>query len=179
MAGGAGVTGRAPCGFPGCGGSVEDGYCGTCGRAPRPVVAVAAPASVGGAEVAAADVGRARDPAGPTGGAPTPGPPAPPAHAPMPDPPPRPASGGPCAFAGCGGTVDGGYCERCGRAPRTAAPRARRPVPRPKLRPGTASVPSRLSGGRPAPRSGSGPVGSRRTGGTRLGLGLVDVPPVP
>ena len=97
-----------------------------------------------------------------------------------------PADGTPCAYPGCGGRLESGYCEDCGRAPAvdavmavdgTAAPSA---PSGPLLRP--ASVRTRTGSGRIAKgkgRTDSGSIGSRRSGGTRLGLGLVDVPAVP
>ena len=116
-----------------------------------------------------------------------------------------PADGTPCPFAGCGGTLEGGYCGVCGRAPVGAAGSAGAPgsglrMPTlPTLRPSSLRVegpegPSgrhfarsdsgrtgsgRLGSGRTGSgRTGSGRSSSRRTGGTRLGLGLVDVPAV-
>jgi serine/threonine-protein kinase PknG len=91
-----------------------------------------------------------------------------------------------CTRPGCGGTIEGGYCDTCGLA---AAPAATASVP--------SSAPVPASGGaRPAPsgagsgsssgRTGSGGSGSRRTrpGSSRsarghLGAGLVEIPPVP
>ena len=107
------------------------------------------------------------------------------------------ADGSPCPFTGCGGTVEGGYCGICGRAPvaaagpaGTAGPDLRMPTLRPSsLRtdtvPGSTgrhfarSESGRTGSGRTGSgRTGSGRSSSRRTGGTRLGLGLVDVPAV-
>jgi serine/threonine-protein kinase PknG len=105
----------------------------------------------------------------------------------------------PCTFAGCGGTVDAGYCDTCGRAPQApAGPGDGSRSPLPRLRPssqrsagsGSSGRPSRRgsrrtdsgrtdSGRTDSGRTGSGRSGSRRSGGTRLGLGLVDVPAVP
>ncbi len=132
--------------------------------------------------------------------------------------------GSPCAFGGCGGSLDGGYCDTCGRAPLAAAlvagpPPSDAPSPlagpppgvapslvagpppgvapspvavsssasdsgtggryyaRPRLRP--TSLRTDSAGRRARARRGSAEVASRRTGGTRLGLGLVDVPAVP
>ena len=122
--------------------------------------------------------------------------------------------GSPCAFAGCGGFLDGGYCDTCGRAPLAAAlvagpppgvgpspvagpPPGVGPSPvadassasgdgsgaggryfaRPRLRPTASRTDS--AGRRARAGRDSAEVVSRRTGGTRLGLGLVDVPAVP
>ena len=98
--------------------------------------------------------------------------------------------------------MDGGYCDTCGRAPLapalvTGPPTSLGPSPmsgssspsgdgsgaggryyaRPRLRPTSARTGS--SGRRAPAGKGSAEVVSRRPGGTRLGLGLVDVPAVP
>jgi serine/threonine-protein kinase PknG len=102
-----------------------------------------------------------------------------------------------CPFPGCTGLIDGGYCNICGRDPESAgtAVDTRPPppgsartynlvrpfgsaVPRmPKLRP--ASARTRRTGSTRGQRADSGRTASRRTGSTRLGLGLVELPPVP
>jgi serine/threonine-protein kinase PknG len=79
-----------------------------------------------------------------------------------------------CRRPGCGGTIDGGYCDRCGLAPEAA---------------GTPWRPSRPSGSTPTGSTPSGSTASRgsrrtRSGSTRssrgrLGAGLVAIPPVP
>lgn len=85
-----------------------------------------------------------------------------------------------CRQPGCGGTIDGGYCNRCGLEPPAetlAAP----------LGPFAAFAAPPGSG-----RSGSGSAGSGRTGShgsrrgsgrtssrTHIGLGMVAVPPLP
>ena len=104
---------------------------------------------------------------------------------------------GRCTFAPCPGAVEGGYCNTCGRAPTAPDPRPPPPVGRgpssvptyklpsvggpvrmPTLRPTSLRTrplgPRRASG-----RTDSGRTGSRRTSSTRLGLGLVDLPPIP
>jgi serine/threonine-protein kinase PknG len=93
----------------------------------------------------------------------------------------------PCARPGCGGTIEGGYCDTCGLAPAPAAGTG-------AMGAGTASAPGRPSapsgsGAGSAPSgsgAGSGRTGSRRMrGGSsrasrgHLGAGLVEVPPVP
>jgi serine/threonine-protein kinase PknG len=100
--------------------------------------------------------------------------------------------------AGCGGTIEGGYCTTCGLAAAPAASAAstaslaRPPAPRPPglgsagsggAGPGGGATPSGSAG---SGRSGSGRTGSRRTrpGSGRasrghLGAGLVEIPPVP
>jgi serine/threonine-protein kinase PknG len=101
--------------------------------------------------------------------------------------------GSPCAFPDCGGTIDGGYCNNCGRAPRKRRSPAKVAVPAgsgavsapayqrsmPTLRPASLRTP-RAGGPHPPPiRIDSGRSSSHRSGSTRLGLGLVEVPPVP
>jgi serine/threonine-protein kinase PknG len=144
------TTTKTTCARPGCGGTIEGGYCDTCGLAPVP----SQPASA----------------------------------RPVPDPQAAStiwgAAGAPptrCMRPGCGGTIEGGYCDTCGLAP----------------------VPSQLASAQPAQSwvtgptfgagsgSTSGPTGSSRTGsraGRRgssrssrghLGAGLVEIPPVP
>jgi serine/threonine-protein kinase PknG len=75
-----------------------------------------------------------------------------------------------CTRPGCGGTIEGGYCDTCGLAPAATAA------------PGTGSGVSGPSGS----TGSTGRTGSRRTrsGSSRssrghLGAGLVDIPPVP
>jgi serine/threonine-protein kinase PknG len=219
------MTDRSPCAFAGCDGTVEGGYCDSCGRAPRRQSVAAAGVGRGISAAGAAQSGTGGSPAG---GEPLPGSrirgpgdaPAPPG--PTTETPRRVAgpAGGPvggpgpasaCAFAGCDGTVDGGYCDTCGRAPlahaalagppwhagspvansasATGLPPVRPPsgggdgsgngewdTSRPSLRPSSSRTSS--SGRRSAARRRTGSIGSRRTGGTRLGLGLVDVPAV-
>jgi serine/threonine-protein kinase PknG len=91
-----------------------------------------------------------------------------------------------CTRPGCGGTIEGGYCDTCGlaaapvpAAPDTASVPGRPPPPSG----GASSVPS--SGGA-GPGSSSGRTGSRRMrrGSSRsarghLGAGLVEIAPVP
>jgi len=92
---------------------------------------------------------------------------------------------GPCTFAGCGGAVEDGYCNVCGRAPTVVAPVAAAssagsatsttPIRMPKLHP--SALQSTTGSGR-VRRKDSGRTSSRRTSSRRIGLGLVDVPPV-
>ena len=105
--------------------------------------------------------------------------------------------GSACAFSPCGGVVEGGYCNRCGRAP-DSSPAARGSgagpahassptyplsglgggARMPSLRP--MSLRTRpLAGRRDSGRTDSGRSSSRRTGSARLGLGLVELPPIP
>jgi serine/threonine-protein kinase PknG len=126
------MTDGSPCAFAGCGGTVDGGYCDSCGRAPRRQPAAAAAGVGPGIEAdGVAPSGTGGPPAGgePLLGSRVRGPgdaPAPPG--PATDTPLRvadPAGGSvdglglasACAFAGCDGTVDGGYCDTCGRAP--------------------------------------------------------------
>jgi len=94
-----------------------------------------------------------------------------------------------CEQAGCGGQVVDGYCDVCGMAPRRAAPAA---AAAPAA---SASAPTGNGGNAPAAsaphaaastqlaRSGTATTrrpGTRRTTGrSRLGAGLVEVPPTP
>ena len=126
------MTDGSPCAFAGCDGTVDGGYCDSCGRAPRRQPAAAAAGVGPGIEAdGVAPSGIGGPPAGgePLLGSRVRGPgdaPAPPG--PATDTPLRVAdpAGGPvdglglasaCVFAGCDGTVDGGYCDTCGRAP--------------------------------------------------------------
>src|SRR5690242_5627473 len=97
-----------------------------------------------------------------------------------------------CTRPGCGGTIDGGYCDTCGLAPdpaQPAAPAGSAPSPATFSGPGGAGIAITGTGagttGTGSGRTGSG-SGSRRAraGSTRssrghLGAGLVDIPPVP
>jgi serine/threonine-protein kinase PknG len=92
-----------------------------------------------------------------------------------------------CARPGCGGTIEGGYCDVCGLA---AVPAQQAPAP-----PGPAGATGSTSGAGSGSYSGSMGSGSGRTGsrtGSRsgrrgssrasrghLGAGLVEIPPVP
>ena len=193
------------CTYPGCGGSVDAGYCDTCGRRERVMARVSQPAVAGAPEAPASEgfpsgpistgsgpvssdrFGRRlgeRD-SGPVSG-PTSGQIRAVGLVPPPD-------GSPCTAPGCTGTLDFGYCDTCGRA--AVARRAPTPVPTTGTRIGIGTGSSRLPLLRPASvrmrrgsahararmggDSSSTGTGSRRTGGTRLGLGLVDVPAVP
>jgi len=137
------MTSVTRCLRPGCGGTIDGGYCDTCGLAPDPV---APAATAPGAPAASATSGAAAAPSVPAG----------------------PAK---CARPGCGGTIEGGYCDTCGLAP----------DPAPATAAGSAPSASTGSAG-----PGSRGTGSRRTrpGSTRssrghLGAGLVEIPPVP
>jgi serine/threonine-protein kinase PknG len=81
-----------------------------------------------------------------------------------------------CARPGCGGTIDGGYCDTCGLAPEPGQAAASA-GPAPSSRPASAGSASAGSG-----RTGSGSrrtrPGSRSSRG-HLGAGLVEIPPVP
>jgi len=96
-----------------------------------------------------------------------------------------------CARPGCGGTIEGGYCDACGlaaapasAAPDTASIPGRPPAP---AGGGAGSAPSGGAGSAPSGSgAGSGGTGSRRMrGGSsrasrgHLGAGLVEIPPVP
>lgn len=83
-----------------------------------------------------------------------------------------------CRQPGCGGTIAGGFCDRCGLEPPTATVAAA--GLRPVLPPGTArgsaaSAGSGRTGSAPSRRTGTGRGSSRR----HLGLGMVTVPELP
>ncbi|MFE0462626.1 tetratricopeptide repeat protein [Kitasatospora sp. NPDC058965] len=151
------------CGRPGCSGTIDaDGFCDECGLTP-----------VGGAAASGAT--------GATGAG-------------------GPAAGSRCARSGCTGTIDAdGFCDECGLAPEGAAaplvPPARSAPDSSSVRSGsirsgrTGSARS-MSGRSRSHRStrtgtrGSITVNSSRASGqavtrSRLGAGLVAVPPVP
>ncbi len=86
-----------------------------------------------------------------------------------------------CTRPGCGGTIEGGYCDTCGLA---AAPSPQ--VPPQATGSGSAAGSGPSSGSTGRGRTGSGRTGSGRTrGGSgrssrgQLGAGLVEIPPVP
>ena len=138
-----------------CGGPVEDGFCTVCGLAPSraPTAAPAAGPAAAPNAVPAAGTGPTAGPAAGPGAA-APG--SAPAAAPRV---PRPAPGP-------------------GHPSHPSPQSARRPATRAGSRPSPVSGPS----GRLATRSGPSGRVSRRTGSSRrgmLGLGLVQVPPVP
>src|SRR5206468_12828615 len=91
-----------------------------------------------------------------------------------------------CAQPGCTGQIVDGYCDVCGMAPvRERAGASAPPLPE---TPGGASPASSASQPRLAPstatstyRAGrrSGSTRTRGIGSSRLGAGLVEVPPVP
>jgi serine/threonine-protein kinase PknG len=100
-----------------------------------------------------------------------------------------------CTRPGCGGTIDGGYCDTCGLAPEPG-PAAASAGPAPSsLSAGAGSTGSGSGStgtGSGSTSTGSGSTGSGRTGtgsrrtrpGSRpsrghLGAGLVEIPPVP
>ncbi len=165
------MSAQQPCGRPGCDGVLDGGYCDTCGMAPAASgPAVSGPAASGPAASGADE----------TGG----------------------RGSQRCPRPGCDGALDGGYCDVCGMAaaparatatatgPATA--RSTGPATAPSTGPATApsADPSTGPGSGPSTGPGSGSTGSRpsrrgsgrtttATGRSRLGAGLVDVPPVP
>jgi serine/threonine-protein kinase PknG len=147
------------CNRAGCGGVVADGYCDTCGLAPAP------PGSAPARSAPAAPPPRSAT--APTA---TLGP-----HA-------AAANGAKCVQPGCDGTIQDGYCDKCGLAgfvtPARATVSLAKSAPKPKLA-GSAAVPSVRS---KRTRSGESRRVTARTGSTtrshRIGAGLVDVPPV-
>ncbi|GIF03266.1 serine/threonine-protein kinase [Actinoplanes siamensis] len=137
-----------------CPGSIEDGYCDTCGLAPAkekatPAKEKATPAE----EEKATPAEEAATPAaaGTTGGA--------------------------CRRDGCDGAIEDGYCDTCGLAPVSAAgagvdiPRQRTTATHSSARTtGTGALSTRTGGS----RRGSGRTGSSR----RFGSGLVEIAPI-
>jgi len=110
------------CGRPGCDGSIEDGYCDTCGLAQKSATGTAA---TGGGVLGATAGGRSgahRSPSAVGAGAGFPAasggtPPA--------------AAAGPvrCNRPGCGGTIEDGYCDTCGLAVQRPATPSGNPAP--------------------------------------------------
>ncbi|MFA1539445.1 tetratricopeptide repeat protein [Actinomadura monticuli] len=155
------------CTEPGCGGTVDGGYCVLCGVAASP----GTPASGGPAPSAP---GACAQPG--CGGTITDGYcdvcGSPPESAAPAVPAPRPAAerADACAQASCAGTIMDGYCDVCGSAPAQTARVA-------------ATGRSASTGGTStgSTRTGSTRTGSSRTAGRRgmLGAGLVEVPRVP
>ncbi|MGW0325796.1 tetratricopeptide repeat protein [Nocardia sp. NPDC003183] len=138
------------CSEPGCGGTIEDGYCALCGTAP---VASAPPVPQAGL----AGNGRSgRTTAQPRSANPQP----PPIPVPVP---------GACGEPECDGTIVDGYCDTCGTAPATVTG----PMHSPSA--STVSASGRTSSRSVRTRSGS----ARSAARGRLGAGLVEVPPVP
>jgi serine/threonine-protein kinase PknG len=146
------------CARPGCGGTIEGGYCDTCGLAPAV-----------GQHVVSQHVPSQQAPPGPAPG------------------PVSAAQPGPirCLRPGCGGTIEGGYCDTCGLAPVPAQQAPARPGPAwatgstsgSGSGPYTGSVGSGSGSGRTGSRSGR--RGSSRASRGHLGAGLVEIPPVP
>lgn len=161
------------CTAPGCGGTIEDGYCVICGMPPASPNASPAsgspasgsPASGSGAGNACTqpgcsgtiadgycdECGSAAAPAAPAAQAPS-------GSSAAPAPP-----DGKCRQPGCSGTIVDGYCDECGSSPDQP------------------SAPTGTSGTSGTTRTGSTRTGSSRSSGRRgmLGAGLVEVPRVP
>ncbi|TDP92937.1 serine/threonine-protein kinase [Labedaea rhizosphaerae] len=164
------------CTRPGCDGTIDCGYCDTCGLAE---VAQAAPASAAPAGNACRQPGCGGtvdggycDTCGMAAAsqpAPAASQSAPVTNAPMTSAPVTSAPvTGACPQPGCTGTIDGGYCDTCGLA--AGAPAAE-PVTT------GSAVSSRLSGRASRRTTTTARSTSRRGGG--LGAGLVDIPVVP
>jgi serine/threonine-protein kinase PknG len=156
------------CERPACRGEIESGFCDVCGYPPAPSSGAGAAAEQ---SVVAGN--------GHTGSGGDVGP------------------DGSCLRPGCGGTIDGGYCDRCGLAPPRdservpaapgapgpAAPQPPQGVPPPAVSTATVSrgtgtvrrlsTTTTVAGGRSTSATGSG--GSRGN----LGAGLVEMPSVP
>ncbi|GAA5150655.1 serine/threonine-protein kinase [Nocardioides marinquilinus] len=162
------------CTQPGCAGTIADGYCDTCGMAPSPAAASAAPAGVGDAPTSKRTAGPAAPVAAARAAAP---------------------NGTPCGQPGCGGTAADGYCDTCGMAVTTGA--AAGPGPAGQSEPIGGGTPSTaISTSSSSARVQSARFGSARVGGesvatrrqregsqrlraARLGAGLTSVPPAP
>ncbi len=93
-----------------------------------------------------------------------------------------------CGRPGCGGTIDGGYCDTCGLAPDPAQPAApagpaASAAPAPSPAPAPSAGPGSTGTGSTGTGSGSGSrrtrPGSSRSSRGHLGAGLVEIPPVP
>jgi serine/threonine-protein kinase PknG len=220
------VSDGSPCGFAGCDGTIVAGYCEVCGRAPARVAAAAAPAQApapasppplptvdgmpsmpslpqpdptggGSSQESGQDNGGAGNGHGLGGRRPVTAPTYRVGAA-------QAGEGDPCPFDDCDGSIEGGYCGTCGRAPVVQPEVASRSNRMPTLRPlagdapPPAHLPPRLDPARPGDTStgshrtttGSGRTSGRTTSGrtsgrtssgrsgTRLGLGLVEVPAV-
>jgi serine/threonine-protein kinase PknG len=163
----------ARCGRPGCAGTIEDGYCDTCGMAATPAAGrpAAGPAFSGNLIIQAGQAG----PAAGAGGAAT------------------GANGSRCRRPGCAGKIEDGYCDTCGMAATPGAGAAgSSSANRPSSRTGSARTGSgrtsastgRNRGSAVSARTGStgrsgSTRGSRSSGRGGLGLGLVEIPQVP
>jgi serine/threonine-protein kinase PknG len=161
------MSGAVKCGRPGCAGTIEDGYCDTCGLAQKAAAGTGAGGTGAGTGGPAAS-GRAQASAG-TG----------------------PAR---CNRPGCTGTIEDGYCDTCGMAaqPGSATAGSGSSSTGNTSSSRTGSVRGSVSSGRTSTgrtrgsavsartstsRTGS-TRGSRSTGRGGLGLGLVDIPQV-
>jgi serine/threonine-protein kinase PknG len=163
------MSGGGKCLRPGCGGTIEDGYCDTCGLAPVAAAAGGgAPAGPAPARPASVSVGSAA----------------------------AAGNGSRCRRPGCGGTIEDGYCDTCGMAAvpggtvaggGTGSNRSASSNRTGSARSGSARTSAstgRSRGSAVSARSGStgrtgSTRGSRSTGRGGLGLGLVEIPQVP
>jgi len=171
------TSGANKCGRPGCSGTIEDGYCDTCGLAARSGATGthAAPAAV----PVAAPARAASRPAGPPAAASA------------------PAADGRCHRPGCSGRIEDGYCDTCGMAAvpgagqssrtagsntgsnRTGSSRTSTSTSRSTSRSTGRSRGSAVSARTGATGRTGSTRGSRSTGRGGLGLGLVEIPQVP
>ncbi|MEW2358438.1 tetratricopeptide repeat protein [Spirillospora sp. NPDC029432] len=165
------------CTVPGCGGTVEDGYCVVCGMAatanPDPA-ASAGPAPAPGACSQPGCSGTIADGYCDVCGSAAAAPAASPAAASA------PASPSQCTQSGCAGTIVDGYCDVCGMPPsvKSAGTPASAAGSSGSAHSGSAFTGSGYTG---SGRTGSTRTGSSRSSGRRgmLGAGLVEVPRVP
>ncbi|WP_433527176.1 tetratricopeptide repeat protein [Nocardia pseudovaccinii] len=144
------------CNEPGCGGTIEDGYCAVCGTAPAEATTVSAeipiPHEVSSEALACAEPGCTGTIAGgycdACGTAPAES---------------RQAI---CAEPGCGGNIVDGYCDACGTAPAGNS--------------GTSALSARSGSTRASGRSvRTGRSSSKSSARGRLGAGMVEVPRIP
>ncbi|WP_084509340.1 serine/threonine-protein kinase [Nocardia pseudovaccinii] len=144
------------CNEPGCGGTIEDGYCAVCGTAPAEATTVSAEIpirhEVSSKALACAEPGCTGTIAGgycdACGTAPAES---------------RQAI---CAEPGCGGNIVDGYCDACGTAPAGNS--------------GTSALSARSGSTRASGRSvRTGRTSSKSSARGRLGAGMVEVPRIP
>ncbi|WP_252441139.1 serine/threonine-protein kinase [Pseudonocardia humida] len=159
------------CPQPDCDGSIQDGFCDSCGLAPRPrATGASGPSRPSGTS------GPFSGPA--TAAAPWSGPATGPATASSGAPPP---DGSPCPHPGCDGTVEDGYCDVTGLAAGSAptGPGSQNTAAQPIDRGSSSGTGTGTGSGTSASRAFPTTGRSRSTSSrSRLGAGLVDVPAV-
>jgi serine/threonine-protein kinase PknG len=83
-----------------------------------------------------------------------------------------------CRQPGCTGSIDDGYCDLCGLAPRAAGPAEAQPATRARHE-RAADAPPGNAGSAPTTRRWGGSARTPTVSRPHLGAGLVEVPPVP